>query len=125
MRTRIVAVAAILIAALAAALLRFYVVEPEAIAHFCGAPGAPWWCALRAAVVAAFGTSALAIGALVVAGIAIVVRRSGAAIAAACLGVSGLMLYSVEAGAIAFLLGLIALTRPRDRQPGARGEQQA
>jgi hypothetical protein len=120
MRTRIVAVAAVLIAALGAALLRFYVVEPEAIAHFCGAP-----CALRGAVIAAFGTSALAIGALVVAGIAIVVRRSGAAIAAACLGVAGLMLYSVEAGAIAFLLGLIALARPRDRQPGARGEQQA
>jgi hypothetical protein len=125
MRNRIVAVTAILIAALAAALLRVYVVDPEAIAHLCGAPGAPWWCVLRAAVVAAFGTSALAIAALVVAGIAIVIRRSGAAIAAACLGVAGLMLYSVEAGAIAFLLGLIALARPRDREPGARGKQQA
>lgn len=125
MKSRIVAVVSIAIAAAAAGLLRFYVVEPETIAHLCGAPGAPWWCALRSAVIAVFASNALAIAALAAGGTAIVFRRSGAAIAAACLGIAGLMLYSVEAGAIAFLLGLIALARPRKREPGARGEQQA
>jgi hypothetical protein len=125
MKTRVAAAVSIVLAAVAAALLRFYVVEPEAVAHLCGAPDAPWWCALRSGVIAAFGTNALAVGALAAAAIAIVSRLSGAGLAAACLGVAGLMLYSVEAGAIAFLLGLIALARPRNRQPRARGEQQA
>lgn len=113
------------IAAVVAALLRFQVVEPEALAHLCGAGAAPWWCALRSALIAAFATHALGVAAVAAGGIAVATRRSGAALAAACLGVAGLVLYSVEAGAIALLLGLLALARPRGRQSGARGEQQA
>jgi hypothetical protein len=113
------------IAAAVAAVLRFQVVEPEALAHLCGAAAAPWWCTLRAAVVAAFASQALAIAAVAAGVLAIVTRRAGAAIAAACLGAAGLVLYAVEAGAIGFLLGALALARAGDRPGGARGEQQA
>jgi len=106
-------------------MLRLQVVEPEALAHLCGAAAAPWWCTLRAAVVAAFASHALAIAAVAAGVLAIVTRRAGAAIAAACLGAAGLVLYAVEAGAIGFLLGALALARARDRPGGARGEQQA
>ena len=113
------------IAAAVASMLRFQVVEPEALAHLCGAAAAPWWCTLRAAVVAAFASQALAIAAVAAGVLAIVTRRAGAAIAAASLGAAGLVLYAVEAGAIGFLLGALALARPRRRQDHARGEQQA
>ena len=125
MNTRVVAAISVAIAAAAAAIVRFQLVEPEGIAHLCSATAAPRWCTLRALAVAAFATNALAVAAVVAGAIAIATRWSGAALAAACLGVAGLVLYAVEAGAIGFLLGLIALARPRDRQPGARGEQQA
>jgi hypothetical protein len=125
MKTAVVAAVSIAIAAAAAAFLRFQLVEPEALAHLCDAAAAPWWCTLRAVVIAAFATNALAIAAVAAGGVALATRRSGAALAAACLGVAGLVLYAVEAGAIGFLLGALALARARERQPGARGEQQA
>lgn len=108
-----------------AAGVRFQIVEPEGLAHLCSASAAPWWCTLRAAVIAVFATNALAIAAVAAGGIAIATRRSGAALAAACLGVAGLVLYAVEAGAIACLLGLLTLARARTRQAGARSEEQA
>jgi hypothetical protein len=109
----------------AAAVLRFQLVEPEVLAHLCGAAAAPRWCVARALVIGAFATNGLAIAAVAAGGIAIVTRRSGAALVAGCLGVAGLLLYAVEAGAIAFLLGALALVRSRDRQGHARREQQA
>lgn len=86
-------------------------VEPEPIVHLCGSAAAPWWCGARALVVAAFATNALAV-ASVAAGVgATLTRSSGLALAAACLGLAGLVLYSVEPGATAFLLGLLVLAR--------------
>jgi hypothetical protein len=125
MKNPVGAAVLVAIAAAVAALLRVYVVEPEELAHLCGAAGAPWWCALRAAVIAAFATHALGVAAIAAGGIAIMTRRSGAALAAACLGVAGLVLYAVEAGAFGFLLGVLALARARDRPGHARSEQQA
>jgi hypothetical protein len=113
------------LAGVVAAIVRFLLVEPDAMVHLCGATAAPWWCALRAAAVAAFATNALAIAAVVAGGIATATRRSGAAVAAVCLGLAGLVLYAVEAGAVALLLGLLALARASDRQTGARRKQQA
>lgn len=119
------ALASIAIAGAVAALVRFQIVEPEDMAHLCSAAAAPWWCTLRTAVIAAFGSPVLAIAAVAAGVLAIVTHRPGAAIAAACLGVAGLALYAVEAGAIGFLLGALALVRARDRPGRARGEQQA
>jgi hypothetical protein len=120
-----VAAGSIAVTVVVTALLRFRLVEPEYLAHLCGAPAAPWWCTLREAVIAAFASHALEVAAVAAGGVAVVTRRSGAALAAACLGAAGLVLYAVEAGAIALLLGLIALARPRQRQSRARGEQEA
>ena len=125
MKTPVGVAISIAIAAAVAAVVRVQIVEPEDLAHLCSAADAPWWCALRAAVIAAFATNALAVAAAAAGGISIATRRSGAALGAVCLGVAGLVLYSVEAGAIALLLGLLALARPRARQAGARGEEQA
>lgn len=108
-----------------AAMVRLLVVEPEPVVHLCGAAAAPWWCTLRAGVIAAFATNALAIAAVAAGVLAAATRRSGVALAAIGLGVAGLVLYSVEPGAVAFLLGLLALTRPRDREPGRRREREA
>jgi hypothetical protein len=125
MKTLVVAMVSVALAATVAAVVRSQVVEPEAMAHLCGAAAAPWWCTLRAAVITAFASHALAIAAVAAGVLAIVTRRSGAAIAAACLGAAGLALYAVEAGAVGFLLGALALARARDRTGRARGEQQA
>jgi hypothetical protein len=112
-------------AAALAAVLRYLVIEPEDFAHLCSAAAAPWWCAPRAAAITAFSSGALAVAAVGAGVIAIVTRRRGAGGTAACLGVAGLVLYAVEAGAVAFLLGLLALARPRERQAGGGGEQEA
>lgn len=112
-------------AAALAALLRYLVIEPEGLAHLCSAAAAPWWCAPRAAAITAFSSGALAIAAVGAGVLAIVTRRRGAGGAAACLGAAGLVLYTVEAGAVALLLGLLALARPRERQARGGGEQEA
>lgn len=125
MKTLARAAVSIALALALAALLRFRLVEPEHLAHLCGAVAAPWWCTVRAAVIAAFASSALAVAAVAAGGVAIATRRSGAALVAACLGVAGLVLYAVEAGAIALLLGVLALARAPDRQAGAGGEREA
>lgn len=100
-------------AAALAALLRYLVIEPEGLAHLCSAAAAPWWCAPRAAAIAAFSTGALAVAAVGAGVVATVTRRPGAGLSAASLGAAGLVLYSVEAGAVGLLLGLLALARPR------------
>jgi hypothetical protein len=94
-------------------LLRFQLIEPEAYAHLCSAPGAPWWCTPRAGLIAVIGSGALAVAAVGAGVIAIATRRTGAGLAAACLGTAGLALYAVEAGAVGLLLALLAFARPR------------
>ena len=125
MKPLVTLIASIAAAAGLAASLRFLVVEPEGFAHLCGAAAAPWWCAPRATAIAAFSTGALAVAADGDAVVTTVTRRPGAGLAAACLGTMALVLYAVEAGAVAFLLGLLAWSRPREREPGGGGEQEA
>ncbi len=125
MKPFVLPTAAITATAVLAALLRFLLVEPEAVAHLCGATAAPWWCTLRAAAIAAFASGALAVAAVGAGAAAIVTLRAGAGLAAACLGIAGLVLYSVEAGAVAFLLGLLALGRAREGEPGGRSQREA
>jgi hypothetical protein len=112
-------------AAAAAALLRVLLIEPEAFAHRCGASAGPWWCTLRAAAIVVFASGGLAVAAIGAGVAATVTRRAGVALSAACLGAAGLVLYSVEAGAVALLLGLLALARARERESGGRTEQEA
>ena len=97
----------------AAAAMRFALLEPEPIVHLCGSAGAPWWCTARSAAIAAFATNGLAVVAVAAGILAVLARSSRLALAAACLGMAGLVLYSVESGAVAFLLGVLVLARPR------------
>ncbi len=109
---RAVAVALPTLLALAIAMvLRHWVVEPAAVAHFCDPQ--PWqgWCAARTALVMSFlhqriGWLALGLGVLAFA-------TSGRLLGqlALVVGALGLILYSYEPSAIAVLLGALALVR--------------
>jgi hypothetical protein len=121
-------VAAVAAALAAGAIVRYAVIEPAAIAHLCGAPGAPWWCAPRSLAAAALDAGALGFGALAAGAVAILTRSSAWALGAACLGAAGLVLYAAVTGAAGGLLGLLVLARaaaPRPRPPDARGEREA
>ncbi len=125
MKPVVALIAPIAAAASLAASVRFLVVEPEGFGHLCSAAAAPGWCAPRAAAIALFSSGALAATAVGAGIVATVARRRGAGIAAVCLGTMALVLYAVEAGAVALLLGLLAWSRPREREAGGGGEQEA
>lgn len=111
-----------------AALLRDAALEPAALAHLCGASGAPWWCAPRALAAGVLHAGALGFAALGAGGVAILTRSSAWALGAACLGAGGLVLYAAATGATGFLLGFLALARAAAagrRPPGAGGEREA
>lgn len=112
-------------AGLLAALLRYQLVQPAAIAHACDAGGGPWWCALRSLVIATFSTYGLGYVAIVAALLALWRRSARFALAAAAFGIAGLVLYCYEAGAVGFLVGLLVLARAAAGQQRRAGEQQA
>lgn len=108
-----------------AALLRYQVVEPVAIAHHC-AP-APWhgWCALRTAVTTAFrhqeiGWVALAVSIAAVVAVAGNARQLARRLARAglALGAVGLILYSYDPAAVAAVLAAVVLARRQPDGPG-------
>lgn len=120
--------AAVVLSLAAAAALRYAALEPAGLAHLCGAPGAPWWCAPRALVAAALDAGALGFAAIAAGVLAILTRSSAWALAAACLGAAGLVLYAAATGATGFLLGLLVLARAiaADRRPSdAHREREA
>ncbi|MFZ5557172.1 MAG: hypothetical protein ACOZDY_10705 [Pseudomonadota bacterium] len=110
---------------LLAALLRYQLVQPAAIAHVCDAGAGPWWCAVRSLVIATFSTYGLGWAALIAAALALWRRSAGAALAAAAFGVAGLVLYCYEAGAAGFLVGLLVLARAAAGHEDRCGQQQA
>ena len=121
-------VTAVVLSLAAAALLRYAALEPAGLAHLCGAPGAPWWCAPRALAASVLDAGALGFGAIATGVVAILTRSSAWALAAACLGAAGLLLYAVATGAAGFLLGFLVLARAiaADRpSPDAGREREA
>lgn len=114
--------------AAAAVAIRYAIIEHTELAHLCESAGAPSWCMLRTAAVALLTTAAPGIAALVAGIVATLTRSSTWGLVAACLGVAGLLLYAVETGAAAFLLGLLVLARHvavGPRPPGAPGKHEA
>lgn len=99
----------------ATAALRFLLIEPHDIGHLCLQADAPWWCAARGAVAAAFRSQAF--GALGLAcGLWAWLRGEPRWAAAAMLvGGAGLMLYNTNLAAPGVLLGIIVLARGRGR----------
>lgn len=112
-RARLMPLAAIAVAALAAALgfyLRHDLIEPVARAAACAESPAPWWCLARDAirigaqnfVIAGMGLIA-ALASLLYRG-----RSAGAAvIVAMALGGAGIFLYSTAVAAVAVVIALL------------------
>lgn len=113
---------AIALVALAAAVLRYGVIEPPTMANLCGAAGGPRWCAWREWAVLAFLGYGYGYAALTAAFVALVSRHALAAWLAAALGFAALVLYCFEAGAFALLAGALCLLRAQ-RRSLAPGEQ--
>jgi hypothetical protein len=86
------------------------VVEPEALAFTCRAAG-PWWCPLRAALIATFAHGVFGGVSLVTGGVSFATRRPWVAALAISLGFAGLILYNYEFGAVGVLLGTLRLAR--------------
>ncbi len=124
-KTVVSGIAAAALALAAAAIVRYALIEPVAIAHLCGAPEAPWWCAPRAAAAFVLDAGALGFGAIAAGAAAILTRSSAWALAAAGLGAAGLVLYAAVTGAVGFLLGLLVLARRAvvDPEPPDRGRE--
>lgn len=99
------------LAMLLAALLRYFVVEPEAIAHACQPD--PWsgLCAARSLLIQSFLGQRIGWAALLVALAALILRRRGVARLALALAGVGLVLYSPEPAAAAAVASLLVLAR--------------
>ena len=102
---------------LAAAVLRYGVIEPPTVADLCGASGGPRWCAWRQWAVVAFLGYGYGYAALTAVFIALVLRHPLAAWLAAALGAAALVLYCFEAGAFALLVGALRLARAQAGVP--------
>ncbi len=106
---------ALLPAALTAALAvwaRYGLIEPHAQAQAClaGADGAV--CILRTLLVAAFTSGALGLAAMLAMALALLRRRTASAALSLALGAVALILYSVQSGALALLVGALLLLPP-------------
>ncbi|MEB2319722.1 MAG: hypothetical protein OZ935_13815 [Pseudomonadota bacterium] len=96
---------------LIAALLRYFAVEPESIAHACQPD--PWsgLCGARSALIHAFLGQGIGWAALLVAVVAAILRRRAVASLALALAGAGLVLYSAEPSAAALVLSVLVLAR--------------
>ena len=103
--------AAVALSVAVAAIVRYAALEPAGLAHLCSASGAPWWCAPRALAAGVLDAGALGFAAIAAGVLAILTRSSAWALAAACLGAAGLLLYAVATGAAGVLLGCLVLAR--------------
>jgi hypothetical protein len=109
--------AVIILAAVAAAVLRYAFIEPQHMQHACEGDTRLWWCSTRELVVQGFLSYGYGYAAIVVALLALVWRSIGIATLAACIGVLALQLYCYEGGALALLIGMLRLVRVQyDRQ---------
>lgn len=97
--------------ALAAVAVRYGLIEASVLGHRCeAAPGTPL-CAVRQALVLDFLGYGYGYAALAASALALLWRRLPVAWLAAALGVLALLLYCVEAGAFALLVGCLRLLR--------------
>jgi hypothetical protein len=103
-------------ASLAAAMaFRYQVVEPAAIGLVCDAGGGPWWCGLRAMVIALFSHGALGLASLIAGLLAHLLDWRWLALVALVAGAAGLVLYNADTGAAGFVIGLLHAVRARPR----------
>ena len=101
----------IVLAGIAAALVRYLFIEPANLAHLCEDSHGPAWCGIRQAIVIAFYSYGLGYAALAATVLALVWRHPVSACLAAMLGFIALVMYCYEAGALALLIGSLRLIR--------------
>ncbi len=120
----------LLLVGIAAAVVRFELIESSAIGQLCSSDHAPGWCKLRTALVLGFLNHVYGVAALVGAALALLSRRRALAWLAAALGIFALQLYGAETGALALLIGSLRLlrlqadARAAPSQQHRRGQQQ-
>jgi len=102
------AIAIIATATAIALTIRFYIVEPEAIAQACAANSAGWRCAIRIGAVYGFLHNVFGWSALLTGAFATVVRWRWLAAIAMVAGVAGAVLYNFELSGAGLLLGALA-----------------
>jgi hypothetical protein len=90
---------------------RYLLIQPPEIAHQCDAAGGPWWCALRTAAIMTYSGYGLGYAALVLSGLAALVRRAALGGLALAVGGAALVLYCYEPGALAMAIGTLVLAR--------------
>lgn len=109
-RTSLIALAALVAAVTAAALAaRYQIIQPADAALACQSATAPWWCGLRAGLVALFPWSGFGWVSVAAGVLALAWRPAGGL--ALCAGAAGLVLYDAETAAVGVVLGLIAVSR--------------
>ena len=101
---------------LAAAALRYHVIESRELADLCGSGGTSPWCDARQLLILgffhrAYDVSVYGVVALAVTLIALRSKRIWIAWLAATLGIFALQLYCFEPGAAALLIGCLRLLR--------------
>jgi len=96
-----------------AAVVRFLFIEPAAIGETCEAHATLWWCSLRLLVVQGFLHHIYGVAAVAAAVASLAVRRRWLAMLAAALGVFAMVLYDVELGSFALLVGVLREARLR------------
>jgi hypothetical protein len=110
-----------------AAAVRFLFIEPAAIGETCEAHAALWWCSPRLVLVQGFLHHVYGWAAVAVAVASLVARRRWLAVLAAALGVFAMVLYDVELGSFALLVGILREARLRAGgspfDENARGQQ--
>ena len=104
----------LLVVAVAAAWLRYGLIEPSTMAQQCGGGHGPWWCHWRQWLVLGFLNDVYGIAALAATALALLRKRAWLAWLAAALGVIALQLYCFESGALALLAGCLRLLRGCD-----------
>jgi hypothetical protein len=113
----------LLMVGIAAAAVRFELIESSAIGQLCSSDHAPGWCGVRTALVLGFLNHVYGVLALVGAALALLSRRRTLAWLAAALGVFALQLYGAETGALALLVGSLRLLRLQADVGDAPGQQ--
>lgn len=112
---------ALIAVGVAAALLRYGVIEPSTMVQLCGGAGHPWWCAWRHTLALGFLHNVYGIAALLTAALALFSRRLAVSWLAAALGLLALELYCFQSGALALLIGCLRLLRVQaSRSPVAQ-----
>ncbi len=101
----------LLVVALAAAWLRYGLIESTTIGQQCSGGQGAWWCSGRQALVLGFLNNVYGVAALAATALALLWKRAWPAWLAAALGVFALELYCFEPGALALLAGSLRLLR--------------